>query len=247
MSTALTIETVLEDETLRIRWLPGRTRAMVAVFTGHAHGFGAQPMDEFVTSASANGKNSVLFISDLTQSWYSLPGLWERIVRAIRGICRVEKIETLVSLGNSMGGYGALLLPRDLPVRRAMAFCPQVSMDPRVIRETRWPDAQVQHATLPARSIADTIAQTKTHYYLTAGRRAPRDLAQLSLMPTHKRVHTWVLERGGHNVAERLKQAGLLPHVIAAMIRGNVPQIETLYTEYHAQLDRAAVEKDLTS
>jgi pimeloyl-ACP methyl ester carboxylesterase len=236
---ALTIETVLEDKELRVRWLPGTSRAMVTVFTGRHHEFGAQPADEFAYSAYAKGKNNVLFVSDLRQSWYSLPDLWDRIVGLIRDVIQLEGIERVVTLGNSMGGYGALLLPRDIAVQRALAFCPQLSMDAAVIAEDRWPAAQAKFGILPERNIADTIEATRTHYYVTAGTGAPRDIAQMDLLPVHPRINRWVLRGGGHNIAERLKEAGLLPNVIAALIRGNKPQIETLFAEYHAWLDRA--------
>lgn len=230
----LTIETLLEDEELRVRWLPGSTRSMVAVFTGRQHAFGAQAVDEFVTSAYAKGKNCVLFISDLKQSWYSRPGLWARIVEIVRTVVASENIEQVKTLGNSMGGYGALLLPRDVPVRRALAFCPQLSMDADVIAEDRWPASRAKFGVLPSRNIGMEMIQTGAHYYVVAGGGAPKDIAQLDLMPSHRRINRWVLPKGGHNIAERLKTAGLLPNLVAAMIRGNKPRIEALFAEYTA-------------
>lgn len=248
MNAPLNIDTIYEDRELRLRWLPGTSRTMVVAFTGRHHQFGGQPADEFARSAHGKGHNSVLFVSDLHQSWYSRPGLWQRIVRMVREVRNAEKIDEVVTLGNSMGGFGALLLPRDLKVRRALGFCAQVSMDRNVIDEDRWMTAQRRFGQLPVRNVAETIDAGRTHYFLTAGTAAPKDVAQLGLMPDHPRVHSWVLPGAGHNLAERLKKADLLHKVIAAMIRGKRAAIEALYSDYtawhEAGLIRAATSQE---
>lgn len=237
---ALPIETVLEDPELRLRWLPGHSRSMVVAFTGRHAQFAGQPADEFARSAHGRGgRNNVLFVSDLTQSWYSRPGLWERIVEMVKAVIRSEGIQELVALGNSMGGFGALLLPRDVPVRRAIAFAPQISMDPAVIAEDRWQRVQRKFGALPVSNIGDTVAQTKTQYYISVGERAPRDLAQIALMPDLPRVHRWVLPDCGHDIAERLKRAGLLQRVVAAAIQGRKAGIDMLYDRFCARVSRA--------
>lgn len=227
-----TIDTVLQDEELILRWLPGRARRMVVVFTGVRAGFGGAPLDEFAGSASHGGENSVLFVTDRRGTWYSAPGLWSKIVKLIRYLRKSEGIEEIVTLGNSMGGYGALLLPQDLRVRRAIAFSPQLTLDRDLTDDGRWPDIMKRYGTMPARNVGETFGSTRTQYYLTAGGGCSEDVEHLNFAPEMSRVHRWILPRGKHNLAGTLRDAGLLYDVIGAIIRGRKARVETLYQRY---------------
>lgn len=227
-----TIDTVLQDEELTLRWLPGMTRRLIVVFTGVQAGFGGAPLDEFAGSASRQGENNVLFVTDRRGTWYSAPGLWSRIVRLIRYLRKSEAIEEIVTLGNSMGGYGALLLPQDLKVRRAIAFSPQLTLDRALTDDTRWPDIMKRYGRMPARNVGETFASTRTQYYLTAGARCIEDVEQLDFAPDLPRVHRWILPDSKHNLAGRLKETGILYDVIGAIIRGRKARVETLYAQY---------------
>ncbi|CTQ49213.1 alpha/beta hydrolase [Jannaschia donghaensis] len=234
---ALTIDTVLEDRDLTLRWLPGSARRMVVVFTGRGAGFGGAPLDEFAGSAARRGENNVLFVTDRRGSWYSAPGLWSKAVRLIRYLRRSEGIEEVVSLGNSMGGYGALLLPQEMRVRRAIAFSPQLTLDRDLTDDGRWPDVMKRYGWMPARNVGETFGATRTQYYLTAGKACREDLDQLDFAPDLQRVHRWTLPAARHNVAGRLKDAGLLYDVIGAIIRGRKARVETLYQRYAEAAD----------
>ncbi len=226
------IETVLKDDDLTLRWLPGSARRMIVVFTGMQAGFGGTPLDEFAGSASRGGENNVLFVTDRRATWYAAEGLWRRIVKLVRYLRRTERIEEVVSLGNSMGGYGALLLPRDVRVARAIAFSPQVTMDRAVLDDRRWPDVTATYGALPERIVSDTFGATRTQYYLMASRDASEDAAHLALVPEGKRVHRWLLPGSRHNLAGGLKDAGLLPEVIDTIIRGRKNRVDALYARF---------------
>ncbi|SFJ68308.1 hypothetical protein [Jannaschia pohangensis] len=231
------IDTVFQDEDLILRWLPGRTRRLVVVFTGMKAGFGGAPLDEFAGSASGRGDNNVLFVTDKRASWYAAPGLWRRVVKFIRYLRRAEGIEEVITLGTSMGGFGALLLPRDLRVRRAIAFAPQVSMDRSVIEDDRWPDVHKRYGSLPVRNLADEMGETRTHYFVLAGSDCPDDLRHLALIPDDMpRVQRWILPQGRHNLARTLKDAGLLEAVIGAIVRGRASRVDGLLGRYAARV-----------
>ena len=217
---ATPVETVFEDEELRLRWLPGRLPRMVVVFTGMKARFGGAPVDEFARSAACGGQNNVLFVTDRRATWYAAPGLWRRIVRFVRYLRRSEGMREVLTLGTSMGGFGALLLPRDVRVLRAVAFAPQVTMDPEILADDRWPPVKARWGTLPARSVADVVASGRTQYYVAAGAGCAEDMAHLDLLPDTPRVRRYLLPDGRHNPARALKEAGLLPIVVAAMLRG---------------------------
>ena len=229
---APTIDTVFQDEDLTLRWLPGSERRMVVVFTGMKAGFGGQPLDEFAGSASRGGENNVLFVTDRKATWYAAPGLWQKVVKLVRYLRRSERIEEVVTLGNSMGGYGALLLPRDIRVKRAIAFSPQVTMDRDLLADHRWPDVTAAYGALPERIVSDTFGGTRTQYYLMASANCVEDAAHLALVPEMPRVHRWALPGARHNLAGGLKEAGLLGDVIDTIIRGRKAQVDGLFGQY---------------
>lgn len=214
------VETVMRDDALALRWMQGRGDRMVVVFTGMKRGLGGAGFDEFAGSASQGGLNSVLFVTDRRATWFSAPGLWRHTVKMIRYVRLTERVREIVTLGTSMGGYAALLLPRDVKVSRAIAFAPQVTMDRTLLDDDRWPDVAARYGPPPVRSVGDTVAGTGTEYILVASRDCRADVAHLDLMPDDPRVVRFMLPGGRHNPAGLLKQAGLLSHVVGALVAG---------------------------
>ncbi|UWQ22041.1 hypothetical protein [Jannaschia sp. W003] len=222
------IETVYEDADLTLRWLPGSTPRMVVVFTGMKRGFGGAEPDEFAASASCGGENAVLFVTDRKATWFAAPGLWKRAVAMIRTVRRSEGVEEVVSLGNSMGGFAALLLPRDLRVARAVAFAPQVTMDRDVLIDARWPDVEALYGAAPARDVGETVGETRAQYYVAVCADCPEDQAHAALMPQLRRVHRLAVPCAGHNPARVLREAGVLGDVVGALVRGRKARAERI-------------------
>ncbi|KIT15119.1 hypothetical protein [Jannaschia aquimarina] len=214
------VKPLFRDEELVLRWLPGTTPRLVVVFTGMKRGVGGETLDEFAASASCGGENAVLFVTDRRITWFAAPGLWARTVDMIREIIEAEGIEEVITLGNSMGGYAAMLLPRDIPVRRAIAFAPQITMDREILDDARWPDVKSEWGDLPVRNLADTVSETRTHYFAFASRDCAEDVAHLDLLPRQPRMHRFLLASDRHNPARTLKEKGVLGRVVAAIVRG---------------------------
>ena len=209
------IDLLLRDDLLALRWLPGTSGRMVVVFTGLKLGVAGGHVTEFAGSASAHG-DAVLFVTDRTASWYSAPGLWRRIVTWVRYVRRSERVREVMSLGTSMGGYGAILLARHLPVTRAVAFSPQVTRDEAVVADGRWP--ALDHPP-PARDVSEACV-ARTEYLLLASEGCTLDRRHLARMPRTPNVHRLLLPGHHHNAAGRLKAAGLLTPVVAACLSG---------------------------
>jgi pimeloyl-ACP methyl ester carboxylesterase len=222
------ISTLLEDDTLLLRFLPGAARRLVVVFTGFPDLPNGERTDEFVGSASADGENNVLFVTDRKGGWYSTEGLWTRIVGVIREVLEQRDIRELITLGVSMGGYGALLLPRDLRVRRAVAFAPQVTLDRDLVDDDRWPSID----NPPERDLPATMRRSRTQYTVAAGVGNALDIAHLDLLPDYGRVHRYLLPTRRHNVAAALKEAGLLAPVVGAALLGRRARLERLLVRF---------------
>ncbi len=136
------IEIATEDDELRISYQPGHTGTVVVAFTGIGQQLGALQTEEFRGSLAADDKGnqpSVIFVIDKQRRWYN-NGVAARVVQAVNALVDRFPADRVVTLGNSMGGFGALVFARHLgKCDKAIAFCPQSSVNPRVAAfETRW-------------------------------------------------------------------------------------------------------------
>jgi len=133
------VDLLHEDETLRVsRSGDPDARVVTLCFTGLLQRMGAIGPEEFLGSALLEGA-SAIFVTDKTRSWFNSVTA-ERVIELLAPHVAGKRINTL---GNSMGGFGAIWITRYLPVSVALAFAPQYSMHPDIVPdETRWPVAR---------------------------------------------------------------------------------------------------------
>jgi len=92
----------------------------------------AQPGFEFVSTASALSANR-LYLTDLDQVWYQhgIRGLGtsvEAVAKTLRRIVRQYNFERVIVIGNSAGGYAALLFGMLMRADVVHAFSPQTEL-----------------------------------------------------------------------------------------------------------------------
>lgn len=208
---------LVADEDLRIRWLAGSGSDLVLAFSGVQHQIGRTGLAEFVGTAHAGGSRDVLFISDMKRSWFSAPGLVDRIAATVTDHMARHGLTRLYTVGNSMGGYGAVLFASRLPVRVACAFAPQVSMHPEVIDEPRWQDFRPFIGPGVARSLNGSIQAAQGQVVMIFGEFG--DHAQRALLEPAPNLHLNIVARCGHDAVKRLKQAGVLSDLVDLAFR----------------------------
>ena len=211
-------EIAFQDESLLVKWLPGTSRHLVLAFTGIQHGLGGLPQDEFIGSASDNTRNHVLFISDLKRTWYSSLHLVDKVVETVKSFIAKHNIAKTTAIGNSMGGYGAILFAAHLPVQKVIAFAPQISMHPDVLLETRWIECRAHFGPVLPVSVCPSIEGSSTRFFLFFGAESQADAAQAALLPTVANLSVLTLHKCGHDVAAFLKKAGLLRPVLTSIL-----------------------------
>lgn len=98
------------------------------VFFGGISGGLYLPKFEFCKTSRFLNASRVL-IRDMSQAWYHNglqdSGNIEDFITDIKNICSLKDFERITFVGNSMGGYAALLTQLVLDVGRAVAFNPQ--------------------------------------------------------------------------------------------------------------------------
>jgi hypothetical protein len=141
-------------------------QAAVVAFGGISQGLGI-PVFEFVRTLTGMGV-ACMFVKDPSQKWYSsVEGLGESPDQIAQTLSRLTKDHfpnrRILTLGNSMGGFAAILFASLCGFEKAVAFAPQTFISRELRRryeDRRWA-AQLdglQHtysdlSTLPIRPI----------------------------------------------------------------------------------------------
>lgn len=216
--TAIVEETVTDSSKLYV------------MFGGIAAGLGIPPF-EFYKSAQILDENKI-FVRDLSQTWYQngLPGIADNACQLAEHLGIVAErlaVNDIYFIGNSMGGYAAILIAALLRKGKAIAFSPQTFISfPKRVRywDMRW-----------NREVCKTYLTSfaKAHYYDL------RELLQINDCGYSVEIHTSRIERkdlihaknlgmftnvtiheycfGGHDLVRRLRDKGTL----ASIIRGS--------------------------
>lgn len=190
---------------------------LVVSFTGIGAGMDVVQSEEFYGSASRKDR-SVLFVTDKRRSWYNAPGLYERIIEQVTP--HLEGAAHVVTLGNSMGGFGALLFAEPLGASAALAFAPQASVSPRVIpAETRWPEFTKAIGEMRFEDISDHLGDVAEHFVLHGS--GGKDAHQIEAFRPRPNLRHYIFAGGRHNIAADLREAGRLSGLVTAVVAGD--------------------------
>lgn len=122
----------------------GGSKHLYIVFGGIASNIGMPPFEFYQASKILN--ETRVFIRDVRQCWYhaGLPGVSTDIITTARFLERLigrHSPEAVTMVGNSMGGFAALLFSSMIGNTHAVAFAPQTFISPVKRfwrRDSRW-------------------------------------------------------------------------------------------------------------
>ena len=236
----LDIPLLRKDRRLWVWWHRGTSRRLVVVFSSVGHGPATPPILEFARSATANGQDNALFIADPARSWLNAPRVIEDTVEAIDAAREEVGATETVTMGYSMGGFSALAITGFTAVSASLAFSPQMSIDPALVPdEGRWRKYRDHIPAIHIRAATDHMAAATQHTIIMGESRLEKP--QLRLLPQADNADVHVLRRTGHDTATRIKQAGILPDVIAhAFARRRADLAALLATRVNARSQGAA-------
>jgi len=237
---------IADDDALRIVALEGDTDIALVSFSGIGQGLGSLPKEEFGKALSGS-KHWQFFVVDKRCTWYTATSA--RIVRHLSPI--LGRFRKVVTLGNSMGGYGALLFASRLPnCASAIAFVPQFSMDPRVVpKEKRWRRFTERIEDWPQQHLLHGMPDTLP-LHIFFGARERRDGPHVDLFKQYATLGTsiYVLRGAAHDPARRLRDKGLLAATLDAIVVDNAggTRVRSLFSEKRIHYDYWSV-KDQSS
>lgn len=209
------------ERDLAVAWLPGRSPTLVLVFISIQRAALHPDTLEFRGIASDHGRRHVLFINDRERSWYSTPGKRERVEAVVRRFIAAHGIETVWSMGNSMGGYSAILFTDRLPISRVVAFVPQILMTPAVIGRPSWVTHRPNILDSVERDLAPIMAKAPCEFRIVTGDAYAGDLIHFGHLRDRlgdaPHVRIVIVPGQGHHLASWLRRQGLLAPLVAAL------------------------------
>lgn len=208
----------------------GATAALVA-FGGIKGGLGVAPYEFFRVTEGVAARR--MFVRDLDQAWYlrGIHGLGTDVTSAARALG--DEVargvpRRVVTVGNSAGGFGAILFGTLMGVDEIHAFSPQTAIDRRhriAWLDVRWArqmwtvrrTGRLDPGFLDLRVLLERTAghpPIHVHYCGTHGRdaRHAEHLGDLDGVTPHR------YPGGGHRLVADLRDRGELTSILAASL-----------------------------
>lgn len=202
-------ETIFNDDSMTVLRIPGRADDCIISFTGVGHALGGIDLQNPEFSKS-NGDETKIFIIDKQRSWGNNLD-WGKLEALLAPLTQTAQITTI---GNSMGGFLAILSANRLGATHAIAFAPQWSIDPGIVpQETRWAAyrEKITHIRFP--DLSDAIKHSiRYSVFFGNGGRDAEHLAHFAQNVTN--LDLIVFEDCEHDVARFLKDKDQLYQTI---------------------------------
>lgn len=213
-SLGLELRVEFEDDSLRIESAAGEGTTGVVAFTGIGIKLGAMQRAEFVATASGGGMRPALFVTDKNKTWFNAPGLFERTLDTVQAHFQRVGVSEIISLGNSMGGFGACLFAGPMGAAKCIAFSPQWAVRPDLMmrKETRWSDYIAAIAEHRFATAFDTL-DPKVRYWICSAI-VGVDIEHVRKFPAKPNVTHVLIPGIDHNLTHYLKKIGLLSTLV---------------------------------
>jgi predicted esterase YcpF (UPF0227 family) len=194
---------------------------LVVAFGGIRHKLGGM-QGEFYRSLEGLDC-AAIFVRDTALSWYQYDvGTIDAAARQIRRIAAKLGTRRLVCIGNSMGGFGAILLGERVAADAILAVVPQTAIDPRVtdvLGDQRWWKYQRRIPSYPFGDLLDGN-RPQGRLALCWGTDEALDCAHADRLVRAWAPETVIVEGAGHDAAGQLRQAGKLRPLLEDVITG---------------------------
>lgn len=188
----------------------------IVVFTSYHSNAAKRGLLEFASSASNGGTRHCIFVTDRRQAWFQGQDFSAAVLRAVSGYIVRKRLSRLMTVGVSMGGYGAISYAHDLGADCALAFAPQYCPRPGTFPDdARWLKARSRITDFSRPALNDVMSQ-QVQYTLLHGRRNTEDTAHWQAFVQGDQVDHFLADRDSHDVIDPLRSAGVLYPVVEA-------------------------------
>jgi len=209
---------VYRDDEIEITHEPGQSQVAVVSFSGVGMGLGGIQFEEFRKSLTGVS-NDIYFIKDKTKQWYN--SSFYKISNILNQDLSRRGVDRAITLGNSMGGFGAIIFAGQLRgCRSAIAFSAQSAVDPAIVpweqRYKIYTDTVSRWTGLDA----TRLLHQNVNYKLFFGNDDPFDVRHAARMATVEsaNIKIYLFQGAGHDLADYLKREGVLRQLIQMLV-----------------------------
>lgn len=221
------ITPLVETDDYKLAYMRGTGDRLVVSLGGVGTVPDEMPPFEFVGTASDAGQNHVILVTEKARTWMNSPELTRAILEEVETVVSRENIRDVVTLGNSMGGFMALVLPTLTRVDCAVAVSPQFSMHKsHVPEETRWRKWRNRFPGYAFETVG-ALDVAGTDYYVFHGD-TPEERIHWARFPQTKKLHHFILRGQEHNLVKLMKTEGILTEAIHRAINRTPRRVRRL-------------------
>lgn len=147
-------------------------------------------------------KYNVLFIRDITRSWFNNVDIKLIKKNIIKKNC--------YAIGHSMGAFNAIIFSTLHRIKKVIAFSPQFSIHPRITKDTTFRN----HALRIKKWKYPKLKFSKNTNYLLIFGDNDNEKYHASLIPKRKNIKIIFIDNCDHNTAKKLKMQNKLYKLI---------------------------------
>ena len=213
--------------------LSGNGKNLYIFFGGIAAGIAMPPFEFYNASKIINEHK--MFIRDFSQCWYQngLPLISRDIYSTARYLRnQIEKIkpEKVFFIGNSMGGYAAILFSNIMKIGESIAFAPQTFISPFLrikYGDSRW-RKQIRNTYKKSLFKPKIWNLRPLLLYANQGRKISVFVSKADKLDHIHALHiadirgvnVYKFDGGGHGVVKLLRDQGKLPIIMSGSYTG---------------------------
>jgi len=205
-----------------------KSERLYIFFGGINNQLGIPPFEFYKSSKILS--DSKIFIRDLKQAWYQAG-----LLKSCRNIKEIQEFlqkeisdfnpKELFFIGNSMGGYAAILFAALIGKGKVIAFAPQtfICLPKRIFcSENRW-RRQVYKTYLKSflkphiydlNELLSRRQKSEVKIEIFVSSKAKLDIVHSDNIKEFSNVKVHVLDFGGHGVVKRLRDSGQLEEIL---------------------------------
>ena len=185
-------------------------QGVIISFTGVGYQLGGIQTEEFRKIKSFKNYDNLFFI-DKSKSWFNNVDTDEIIEK-------IKMYDNVITLGNSMGAFSAIMFAKYYPVKKAIAFATQYSLHPDIVPwEERWNGYQKIISEKYGWKNKHLEFNDKTKYYIISGN-DKEDKKHIDMIPKKSNIKKIVIQGANHGVAKYLKEQNKLYPLIEEII-----------------------------
>lgn len=191
-------------------------------FTGIGHNLGGVDVQtpEFRKETVINGPK--IFVTDKLRSWGNNLDLVDLGMR----ISTIAGTRDITTMGNSMGGFLAILFSSMVGAKNCIAFAPQFSIDPHIVpNEDRWRYYRRKIKAIQYQDLKYAFDPDCT-YWMVFGDGARERIHSDLFLGIDAPINAYQICDTGHDAAKILRgQNALYPFIKACLTTGQVAKI----------------------